>query len=289
MRAHAFIATVVLLACNTLTGASGLSVGDVPPAPDAGEDVSPGQPITDASAEEAAEEVDDLGHVVFVGDADPGGTCPPFALFCDSFESSDFQKWTTLLHTNGGTATVVTSPVRSGAEAMHAFAPMGMLVDGGYKSVGAAARKTLAPFTTGLLVVRGYWYFPKALGNETTFIKIIAANGVDDMNLKISTNGGVIKEDSDVPGEGAELDGTKAPPVAKWFCVEWQVTIGSPNQIGHQVVMLDGEVILDKDDVNATTMGYATVMPGFAASYGGITQDMYIDDIAVATQPIGCQ
>ena len=41
------------------------------------------------------------------------------------------------------------------------------------------------------------------------------------------------------PGEGPELDGAKPPPIGKWFCVEWQITIGSALQIGHQVVMLD--------------------------------------------------
>jgi hypothetical protein len=193
-----------------------------------------------------------------------------------------------LRETYSGKATVEGTQVRSGVKAMHAHAPMGPLVDGGYNAVAAAVRKTFTPFTSGMLAVRGYWYFPKALGNETTFIKIVGKNDVDDMNLKISTNGGVIKEDSDVPGEGPELDGTKAPPIGQWFCVEWRVTIGDNATKGHQVVILDGETILDADDVNATSLGYDIVQPGFAASYGGITQDMLVDDIAVATQPIGC-
>lgn len=270
-----FAAIAALVAgCTALTGAGDLEA-TLDPSADGGtlpDRVTPS--IVDA-ATDAARPVD--------ADAGPA-PCPPFAVFCDDFEDPSFAKWTLLFLANGGTVTSITTPVRSGGRAMKAHAGPSTPVDASYPAVGAGARVTVPAVSSGMLAVRAHVLMPAKLYAETTFVKVFAKNGVDDMNLKIAASG-AIKVDSDTPRAGAELTGTKGPPIGSWFCVEWQATIAAS---GRQRVLVDGEVVLDAGEDNTTADGFDRVQVGFHASNGAIAQDVIFDDVAIATQPIGC-
>ena len=269
------VATVVgaLAGCNALTG-----VGDLEVLPDVGVSIDAAADVVGADTNVAP----DIGPPIDTGvDA---GTCPPFATFCDDFESGNLAKWPTLLETNSGKVSVVGTTVFAGKHAMYATAGPSTPVNGNYPSVGAGARVPIPVVTSGMLTVRAYVFMPKFLGDETTFIKAFGKNGSDDMNVKI-TNGGLVKVDSDIPDAGPELTGTKAPPTGAWTCIEWHATIGTA---GHQRVIVDGENALDADENTFTSQGYDSVQIGFHAANGSVTQEIYFDEVVVATQPIGC-
>lgn len=269
-----FIA-VALAGCNALTGVGDLEVlpEQVEPPREAG--VEPPD-ASEASARPDTSPPSDTGL--------DAGPCPSFATFCDDFETGDLPKWTSLLQTNNGKVSVVGTTVFAGKHALYATAGPSTPVNGNYPSVGAGARVTVPAVTTGLLAIRARVFMPKILGAETTFIKAFGKNGRDDMNVKI-TNGGLVKVDSDIPDAGPELTGAKGTPIAEWFCVEWQATIGTA---GHQRVVVNGENVLDTDENTFTSEGYDSVQIGFNAANGSVTQEIYFDDVVTATQPIGC-
>lgn len=263
--------------CNAISG-----VGDLAIDPASGEVSEAGarkpvDPIVEAGApNETGPAID--------GDVDAATWCPSFATFCDDFESGNLVKWTSLLQTNSGKVSVVGTKAFGGKNALYAVAGPSTPVNNTYPTVGAGARVTVPVVTSGLLVVRARVFMPKFLGDETTFIKVFGKNGIDDINVKI-TNGGLVKVDTDIPDAGPELTGTKGPPIDKWFCIEWQATIAAA---GHQRILVDGEEILAADEYNLTSQGYDSVQVGFNAANGSVTQDIYFDDVIMATQPIGC-
>jgi hypothetical protein len=263
----------VLLGCNALTG-----VGDLEVLPEQVETPEAGVP---PDTSEASVKPDTSAPIDTGTDA---GSCPSFATFCDDFESGDLSRWTSLLESNSGMVSIVGTPVFEGKLAMYAKAGPSTPVNNVYPNVGAGARVTIPVVTTGLLAVRARVFMPKILGAETTFVKAFGKNGVDDMNVKI-TNGGLVKVDSDVPDAGPELTGAKDTPINEWFCIEWHATIGAA---GHQRVVVNGENVLDADDNTLTSEGYDSVQIGFHAAIGSVTQEIYFDDVVIATQPIGC-
>ena len=97
-----------LAGCTAITGASDLTVGkDERAVPLPGRDASL---ATDALAADATDA--DRGPQ---RPAEAGASpCPPFAIFCDGFESGDLGKWASLFQTNGGTVTTVTTEARGG-------------------------------------------------------------------------------------------------------------------------------------------------------------------------------
>ena len=67
-----------------------------------------------------------------------------------------------------------------------------------------------------------------------------------------------------------------------------QIEEVDPKAVHDLLESRNGEVIVDADENNATQLGYDVVHVGFNASSGSLTQELFIDDVAVATQPIGC-
>jgi hypothetical protein len=277
LRAHSFRLGAAIIGaaagCNALTGVGDLDVLPESAVPSEGgaEDVGAGD--TNVGP--------DVTPPIDAGlDAGPCG----MSTFCDDFESGDLSKWTSLLQTNSGKVSVVETTKFAGRFALHATAGPSTPVNGIYPTVGAGARVSVPVVTSGLLAVRARVLMPKILGAETTFLKAFGKNGKDDMNVKI-TNGGLVKADSDVPDAGPELTGTMGTPVAEWFCIEWQATIGVA---GHQRILVNGAVALDADESTFTAEGYDSVQVGFNAANGSVTQEIYFDDVVTATQPIGC-
>lgn len=178
------------------------------------------------------------------GDAprDGGLPCPPFALFCNDFESGDLTKWAAVDVPNGGITRVDGTAARRGSLSLYAKVSASVTAAGGgsVKS-GARARASIgSPKKSGLLVVRSWVYLPAALEGETT---LIAAGGSSDINLKVRATG-VLVVDSDTPGVGVDKLGFQPMPVWQWVCVEWRVAIGNP---GHVTVLLDGATTVDAD------------------------------------------
>jgi hypothetical protein len=257
-----------------LTGVADL---EVPPDGNAPLDDASSRPSTDASVTAVPEHADAIVLVKTF-------SCPSFALFCDDFESGDLTKWTSLFQSNGGKVSVVDAPVFEGKHALRAFAPTSTPIDASNPpTIGAGARVGIAPLSSGMFAFRARVFMTSTLAPETTFVKVLAKNGVDDMNVKITVNG-LLKEDTDIPDEGPELTASKVAPTNTWFCLEWQATIATT---GHQRLILDGETVLDTNENNFSSLGYDQVQAGFEASKGSLTQEVLFDDVVIATQPIG--
>ena len=210
--------------------------------------------------------------------------CPPFALFCDDFETGSLAKWQ-VETPNGGTTIVDTVLARRGARSLYARVLASVATDAGPINSGARARAPIgAAKKSGLLATRSWIYLPAELEGDTTILKLRAASGPSDINLKVHTNK-MLAVDADTPGSGSIKVGSRAPPVQRWFCLEWRVTIGAA---GHVMVALDGETIVDADENTEVSSGFGEVAAGFTPTGHGSDGEVRFDDFAIADQPIAC-
>ncbi len=284
MRARAFafvLAGLGVTACSLFIDSSGFTSGD-DPVPDAevGLDGSPnvdGAGGVDASSD--APPIEDPDAKV---DA-PYVACPSYALLCDDFESGNLGKWSGLSIENAGTVSVTTSPVFRGTSALHVHRTPPDGSSGSFTE--ANVFKLLSPsLTTGMLVIRAHIRFAKMPAPETTILKMKTTPTDDDANLKL-TSTGTLKIDTDTPGAGADKTSTAIPTANEWFCVEWQMTFGAD---GHQTLYLNGAKVIDVAEDTASTGAWNEVEVGFAETNIATEDDLFYDDVAIATQPLPC-
>jgi hypothetical protein len=73
--------------------------------------------------------------------------------------------------------------------------------------------------------------------------------------------------------------------VARWFCLEWRVTIGAA---GHVTVLQDGDTVIDADEATLPSNGFDQIAAGFTTTGRGADAEVRFDDFAIAEQPMGC-
>jgi hypothetical protein len=211
-------------------------------------------------------------------DAAPG-VCPSNPIVCDDFESSNPGPWT-IHKSNTGVVDFPAGLGHSGSVAFRSFSPAH---DGGVSE--AEMRVPLNPprGVGATVYFRAYVFFPVQLLPDTTFTKW-RTTGSDDMNLKIDPSGRVLV-DADNAHAGNEIPGVNALPAGKWLCVDWRVTFGKP---GHSVVLVDGVLQVDADDVNIDVSLFDEVGIGMVAAQGKADQTVLVDDVIVSDTLVGC-
>lgn len=202
--------------------------------------------------------------------------CPPFALFCDGFESGDISKWSGSSLATGATVTPTTTVVHSGSFALEAIMPSQQT------GAGAKVYDSVATQTTGQLALREYVFMPSQLSDYDGVIELSGAP-LQYIGLYVGSDlMWAVSEDSSGGGLADYPIAVPAQP-GRWYCVELEVRFGSPTVT----------VYIDNTQVLMTPM--ADPGPLYNQAAGGMTRasidggDAIIDDVVVANQHIGCQ
>lgn len=205
-----------------------------------------------------------------------GPACPLGAIFCEDFEAG-LGKWVRETQANGQLE-IASDVVHGGKGAMRAVTTA--------ESTGdflAELERGLSPVTSGLLVFHGWMRLSGSYVSATALVKLHGVSGGYDMNLKIGADAR-LQIDADVPEAGAELDASEPVALDRWVCVEWQAQLGTP---GHSKLILDGRTVIDADENNVPPDGYDALSIGFVGK-AGAGQRISMDDIILATAPVGC-
>jgi hypothetical protein len=211
----------------------------------------------------------------------PAAACPSFASFCDGFESGNLDAWSSSSVT-ASTLTAQSSVVHSGHYAL--------------KSVGqppttfaAMAEHSFPTQTSGTIAAREWVYAPQPLVQWDGLLGVDSgiANGYQyvtvsgaDNNMWDATEG----DSSSVLG-----DHRSPTPIVQstWVCVELDVTLATTGST-LVVYVADQEVVMTS--VLNPSPAYNVLASGLAATGAtGNGGTVYVDDVVMAAQHIGCQ
>ena len=214
--------------------------------------------------------------------------------FCDDFEQGNLTKWPEQnLVLSGTVAATKTGPPTpfAGSYMFHAHGGINPPADGGVKASTATASALPPPFASGLFAFRAYVYVPQPLSSSTSIIKLRHQDSTtfpDDTSIKASGDGKWYANTDNVVANDSIHTASSAIIVGRWFCFEWNVTIGAK---GRHALFIEGAQVIDaaENTVGTTTAGYDEVQVGFVTTLGGKVQDIYFDDVAIATHHIGCE
>jgi hypothetical protein len=207
-------------------------------------------------------------------------TCPTFAILCDDFESGTTAKWTTKRLGTGATVSIDGTHAHSGTLALDATVPASTTSGAGAVLVS----KLASPQSTGVLALREWIYAPQPIihfAGVVQFRNAMASNYVigagDDSNLWVAT------EDS-TAGLVDHRSMTKALD-STWVCVEQDYLFaGAMSKIQFFV---DDHIVIDAVAADPMPV-YTNVEAGVArASVDGFR--VFVDDVVIAAQHIGCQ
>jgi hypothetical protein len=274
-RRHAIGAHLVLMMCacgrlgfeqkRTEESEVGSDAGGAMARPEAG--VRDPMGLRDAGLRDAAAPGSDGG------DAAQLPSCPAGALMCEGFEAS-IASWT--FTRSEGTATASTQDSRSGSGSLQLST----------RSAGASAylERSFGPISVGALHVR---FFAKVPGGTTIdgYDVVMLTNDAEDGGVAVALTDTTLSLSGLAAGTTSR--GTLPHPRNEWVCIE----------VGLPLAPLMG-VSVDLDGVRDPALlaeeglpngGYGRVAVGIVRSLP--TQaptDILIDDLVVATDPIGC-
>lgn len=203
--------------------------------------------------------------------------CPQFAVFCDDFETGDLSKWgPTIISAKGGMVAPTTTRAHTGAYALEASEPL-------QTSSGTKAEATvpLAGQSTGMLAVREWIDAPQPL------VGFACVDQVQAMNrylLVCGDNSGNWVVSEAYPSNLDDHHGLAGPSVDTWTCVELDFTFGAP---GHLQLYADDVLVVDAAASDPAPM-YTQFNAGVPhAANAGF--HVFVDDVVIARQHIGCQ
>jgi hypothetical protein len=210
------------------------------------------------------------------GDAMRGCADIPGVLFCDGLDTPGFPAWDA---GSIGVALRETTIVHAGASSFHASSP----------SPSEPVDLEVAPYdhlTTGGVHYRAWFYLP-----STVAITKFNLYGTDG---DTAASGVVFLDDHDElraydPTGAITLTSGIATPRDRWFCVEIHVALATA-ATGSISFDLDGSEIGERSGIATSPPGgftrLAVGLPFLDPAQGAV--DLYVDDVATGTQPIGC-
>ncbi|MCA9600587.1 MAG: hypothetical protein KC417_01105 [Myxococcales bacterium] len=205
----------------------------------------------------------------------------PEWLFCDGFESGDLSGWNG--ERQGNAIEVRTTPHRG----RH----------GGYAHVNADGEQSLieAQFpavTSGSLYVRGYFRVPP--GTTVGAMNLFSVHNTADDRVVVVLNGSepdhLITFISSTISSGTGSSSPEGVEFDEWTCLELAIDVAaSPG--GNLTLSKDGVTFAEGNQTGVNTAvpgGYMRVrLPITYVKDSGLVE-IYFDDIAVSTTPIGC-
>lgn len=231
------------------------------------------------------------------------GTCT--ARFCEDFERYDAGRplsspWTT--NTNGGAVTVDSTRVHGGARAVR------VTTDGAqaYRQAYFGVRAPFFPVAGNSFYGRAWFYVAAVPANTTHWTNISGEGPVPDAGTNVRAfvryGGQVMKRlmanyDTSNVGTDCWQHSTVAMPEGTWNCYEWH--FDQPNN--RMELWLDGTP-LTQVTINGTGQGcidnglggkwllpqFDSLRLGWEHYQTSIPIQMWVDDVALDTQRIGC-
>lgn len=217
-------------------------------------------------------------------DLSRGPACPTPNLLCDGFESGNTTKWNNI-NIKGKTNLAVDGTLPFGGSFSLDVTSQPNMVDlGVFQSENATVGLTLTPTGLDTLAARFYVRTATNPGAYALFMALFAntsgwAVGVD------GSGNWVVTQDQ---GNSADLTTNKAMPLGQWVCVELIVDPpGVMNPAGRLRLLTDGSTIIDTAPSTFTAPTIFDV--GLVRSPGTVASRVFIDDVVLANQPIGCE
>jgi hypothetical protein len=211
-----------------------------------------------------------------LGDGAPT-ECLAFAFFCDGFETGDYSRWPAKYVGSGGTLMVQTAIMHTGRYALLGSMPVGSMVGNSANVIENHAQ------STGLLAVRAWVYQPQPLNGFDEVLLVY--NTTNNHYLLVSGNASSIWDVSESSQAGLhDYTSTTVVPVDTWLCVELDYTFvaGAP---GIDLYVDDTEVLSATGVDTAPSFNDEDLGVAHTDANGSTT---IIDDVAFATQHIGC-
>jgi hypothetical protein len=214
-------------------------------------------------------------------DAGAMPACPSFALFCDSFESGDFSMWQ--YFSSGPDRFLMVDGLHPfhGLYSLHAGDVISAMPHG-----EKWVRKTITKLASGTLALRAYAYIDGTLGQTFDIMALIDANSGFGYEVMIGNRGGVANLPLVLNGKtNVERVATSPIAGAEWHCFELLVDLA-----GKVHLFADGaEVVSFAENTDLSGNGYDAADVGDLDSSGDSTGSVFLDDVALATQRIGCE
>lgn len=215
--------------------------------------------------------------------------CPgPFA-FCEGFETDaiDNTRWNTGVGFSSGVTisadTVQRMRGRSSLKA-HVDAPLGDTIG---LHLGQNRTQTLMPAYTRVFV-----YLPSVNMSLTWLLSMAQTGTLDRLAITPDLDQRSYHLDSALPNTSS-VSSLTGPVTGRWICLEWKVQNGAGPSNG-------GEMTLTVDNLDGTAPSVLTSAPfyanpfqftfelGFNASSPGKPFDIWFDELAIDSAPIGC-
>jgi hypothetical protein len=209
--------------------------------------------------------------------AEAGGGCPGF--FCDDFEGA--FRWDRFRVRSPSTAAVVTGPTagvipRSGRAMLQT-------VTTAASDAYANVERAMSPRLSGVLAMRAYLYLTSSPAARSTLFGFVARDTAGDfaslLRLRTSDDGRFIVSvtHQTVP---TDRDGNALVGIGAWLCVEM---VASLAEAGHVGVYVDGAQVIDADAPTTAGAAYNGILAGIFSTSGSKAQEIFVDDVAVAT------
>lgn len=211
-------------------------------------------------------------------DLSRGKPCPTSNLFCDDFETGDTSKWSSSSIKSPATLAVDQTQVWGGLYSLDATAPSS---GGSTNAFLAKSFNNLAPVT---LAARMYVRTLPSQPAFTLFLGLFV--GTNGYSVGVDGSGNWVVSQN----QGASPDVHSSTPVPgnQWVCLEMVLDFPAAGYpAGHVRVYTDGTKILDF--IPATLSFPNELDVGLVRAPGTAASKAWVDDVALALSPIGCE
>jgi hypothetical protein len=281
------------------------AIDDCPTVPDADQADSTGVPPGDAcrgapgsdlaasAGGDLARSPGDLGAI----DIDMAGAPPPDMMrppsscgsvtaFCDGFEGPGIAShWVTILQV-GGSVSIDTSRAYRGSSSLHLHNDA---IASGNSDVALGESQTFASH----FYLRAFVYVPSGFDPSTGDIFFTEQNASPYEGITLNLYNGSFETNDTIPG-GGEKNSTTPMPTNTWVCLEWNVQLGtssgSPN--GSTALGVGASGTLANNLSGAQPLFSSTPINTIGlmliGGAGAPARDVWMDEVIIDTQPIGC-
>lgn len=210
--------------------------------------------------------------------------CGNAALFCDDFESGGIERgrWPVIVQ-HSGTVSVDGTRAHRGSYSIHAH------TDG--SAVNQLAQAWLgetATFPSTRLYLRAYLFVPSPASTAPADVLrgLQTPSPYQGLRLRLDADG-TFSGYNDIGGPKTITTSTTKMPLDSWACIEWEIVFGASGQTrlwvnGTEVTALAGlQNTVASPAIDQLRLGVMAYMDGGP-------HDVWIDDVMIDPNPIGC-
>jgi hypothetical protein len=211
----------------------------------------------------------------------PAPTCVPGALLCESFDAP-LPAGDSVCYSGSTTGSIEDCLVHQGAGAIRFQTD----TTGGY---GQAFMRLSTPVAAGPLYARFYAYVPSSVTVPSWFLMLELWNQDASSDGKISVE--VITNDafeiSLAPNNSNHPAAANSLVRDQWMCIELALDVAATG--GTASLSVNGTTVINQTGVVTLPPNPISVVVVESMTSTATPVDLAIDDLVVATQPIGCQ